>query len=291
MKRILIIAAAALAIISCAQNSQKKDIDFITDFYEHVLGNKPMTDDYLKSTVSTEILNTLWEADYDETYSFWYFRTGFQDGPSDVSEVEGIEPLGEGWYRVSYSDLGNPGVTDVKVEGGKITAYKFQDNSQNAVTSATTAKAIDNYMREIGKNYAPGMYCIPYATIVATDESDPSDIKVWGDFHVENYNLEGEVLKFISGGSHPGLMHVSKADDGTYSVTAFDQVTDGSTFHPTAKGIFGDLYDLFLERLSDDDMKKADREAAIAAFVASEGLPAKYYQDFAWDPVEIKSLH
>ncbi len=98
MKRILIIAAAALAIISCTQNSQKKDIDFITDFYEHVLGNKPMTDDYLKSSVSTEILDTLWEADYDETYSFWYFRTGFQDGPSDVSEVEGIEPLGEGWY-------------------------------------------------------------------------------------------------------------------------------------------------------------------------------------------------
>ena len=132
------------------------------------------------------------------------------------------------------------------------------------------------------------MYCIPYATIVATDESDPSDIKVWGDFHVENYNLEGEVLKFVSGGSHPGLMHVSKADDGTCSVTAFDQVTDGSTFHPTAKGIFGDLYDLFLERLSDDDMKKADREAAISAFVASESIPAKYYQDFGWDPVEIK---
>ena len=144
MKRILIIAAAALAIVSCSQNRQKKDIAFLSDFYEHVLGNKPMTDDYLKSSVSTEILNTLWEADYDETYSFWYFRTGFQDGPSDVSEVEGIEPLGEGWYRVSYSDLGNPGVTDVKVEGGKITAYKFQDNSQNALTSAATAKAIDN---------------------------------------------------------------------------------------------------------------------------------------------------
>ena len=288
MKRILIIAAAALAIISCSQNRQKKDIEFITDFYEHVLGNKPMTDDYLKSSVSKEILNSLWEADYDDTYSFWYFRTGCQDGPSDVSKVESIEPLEEGWYRVTYSDLGNPGVTDVKVEGGKITAYKFQDNSQNALTTAATAKAIDAYMREIGKNYTQAMYCIPYASIVATDESDPSDIKVWGDFRVENYNLEGEVLKCISGGSHPGLMHISKADDGTYSITAFDEVGDGSTFHPTAKGIFGDLYDLFLARLSDAEVKKADREAATAAFVASEGIPAKYYQDFGWDPVEIK---
>ena len=281
MKKLLIIAAAALAIVACGQSQQKKDIAFLADFYEHVLGSKPMTDEYLQSSLSQDILNSLWEADYDETYSFWYFRTGCQDGPSDVSKVESIEPLGEGWYRVTYSDLGNPGVTEVKVEGGKITAYKFQESEDNALT------AVYDYMRGIGQNYAPAQYCIPYASIVATDDSNPADIKVWGDFRVENYNLEGEVLKFVSGGSHPGLMHVSKADN-TLSVTAFDAVGDGSSFDPTAKEIFGDFYPLFIGLLSNDAAKKADREAAIAAFVASEGIPAKYYQDFGWDPVEIK---
>lgn len=155
MKRILIILSAALAIVSCNQNQEKKDIAFVEDFYEHVLGNKPMTDEFLKSSLSDDLLNSLWEADYDETYSFWYFRTGYQDGPSDVSALESVEPLGEGWYRVSYSDMGNPGVTDVKVEGGKITAYKFQDNQENALT------AILNYLKEMGKNYAPAQYCIP----------------------------------------------------------------------------------------------------------------------------------
>lgn len=253
MKKLLIIAAAALAIVACGQNQQKKDIAFLADFYEHVLGNKPMTDEYLQSSLSQDILNSLWEADYDDTYSFWYFRTGCQDGPSDVS----------------------------KVEGGKITAYKFHESEDNALT------AVYDYMRGIGQNYAPAQYCIPYASIVATDDSNPADIKVWGDFRVENYNLEGEVLKFVSGGSHPGLMHVSKADN-TLSVTAFDAVGDGSSFDPTAKEIFGDFYPLFIGLLSNDAAKKADREAAIAAFVASEGIPAKYYQDFGWDPVEIK---
>ena len=158
MKRILIIAAAALAIVSCSQNMQKKDIAFLSDFYEHVLGNKPMTDDYLKSSVSTEILNTLWEADYDETYSFWYFRTGFQDGPSDVSEVEGIEPLGEGWYRVSYSDLGNPGVTDVKVEGGKITQDMLDKSNVKArVTYRPVLLARDGEMLVDNVGGASGM--------------------------------------------------------------------------------------------------------------------------------------
>ena len=281
MKRILIIAAAAMAIVACGQDPQEKDISLVNDFYEHVLGNKPMTDDYLQKTLSEDILNAIWEADYEQTYSFWVFRTGCQDGPSAKSSIESIDPLGEGWYRVSYSDMGNPGVTDVKVEEGKISAYKSQDKGEKILA------AVYDYMRKIGQDYAPAEYCIPYATVVAKDDSNPADIEVWGDFEVENYNLEGETLKFVSGGSHPGLMHVSKADDSTYSVTAFDAVGDGSSFDPTAKKIFGDLYESFMGLLSNDAVKKADREAAITSFIDAHNLPAKYYQDYGWDPVKI----
>ena len=127
MKKALFALSACLILLACSQSQEKKDIALVNDFHEHVLSIKPMTDKYLEKTLSEEVLNSLWEVDYDATYSFWRFRTGLQDGPSSESSVESIEPLGDGWYRVTYSDMGNPGVTDVQVKDGRISAYQFQD--------------------------------------------------------------------------------------------------------------------------------------------------------------------
>ena len=122
MKRISSILAAAAILAACGSNSSDKQI--IENFYNAVLGRTEMTDALLKKSLSDGILSSLWEADYPDTYSYWAFRTGFQDGPGNVSQVDGIESLGDGWYRVSYQDMGTPGVTEVKVEGGKITDYR-----------------------------------------------------------------------------------------------------------------------------------------------------------------------
>ena len=124
MKKTLIALSVCLILLSCSQSREKQDIALVNDFYEHVLSIKPMTDNYLEKTLSREVLNSLWEADYDDTYSFWRFRTGFQDGPSNESFINNIAPLGDGWYRVTYSDMGNPGVTEVQVSGGRICAYR-----------------------------------------------------------------------------------------------------------------------------------------------------------------------
>lgn len=118
----LILAISISILASCASNSS--DVEVISTFYEAVLGETEMTDELLKESLSQDVLDAIWEADYDSTYSFWVFRTGFQDGPSDKSTLEGIEKIGDGWYKVSYSDLGIHGVTNVKMEGGKIAAYK-----------------------------------------------------------------------------------------------------------------------------------------------------------------------
>jgi hypothetical protein len=280
MKKLIYALSACLVLLAGCQSQEKKDISFVTDFYEHVLRNKPMSDEYLQETLTEDLLASIWELDYEGTYSFWVFRTGYQDGPSDTSSVESVKPLGDGWYRVTYSDMGNPGVTDVKVSGGKISNYKVEKDEDSYLD------AIDRHMTELGANYAPGEYCIPHYIITAADDSNPEDVKVWGDFWVENYNLEGNTLKFVSGGSHPGLMHICKTEDG-YAVTNFDPVGDGSSFTPTAKTIFGDLYDSFLSMLSNDDVKKAVREAAIADYVSAHDIPAEYYQDFGWPEVKI----
>ena len=42
-------------------------------------------DQYVGIVVPPKMLETLWEADYDDTYSWWVFRTGQQDGTSQMS--------------------------------------------------------------------------------------------------------------------------------------------------------------------------------------------------------------
>ena len=281
MKKALFAFSACLILLSCSQPQEKKDIALVSDFYEHVLGNKPMTDKYLQKTLSKDVLNSIWEADYEDTYSFWVFRTGLQDGPSSESSVESIEPLGEGWYRVTYSDMGNPGVTDVQVKDGCICAYKFQEKEDDAMA------AIGRYMTEVGSNYAAGEYCIPYSLIAGIEEENPEDIRIWGDFWVENYNQAGDTLKSVSGGSHPGCMHVKKTDAG-FEVFQFDAVGDGSDFTPTAKAIFGDRYDAFMALTSDDDAKKSARAKSILDFAETNSLDVAYFQDFGWPAVRIK---
>ena len=281
MKKVLIALSASLLLLSCGESQEKKDIALVNDFYEHVLGNKPMTDKYLKKTLTEEALSSIWETDYEDTYSFWVFRTGLQDGPSSESSVESIEPLGDGWYRVTYSDMGNPGVTDVQVENGRISAYKLQGKQDDAMA------AIGRYMTEIGSNYTPGEHCIPYCLIAGTEEDNPEDIRIWGDFWVENYNQAGDTLKSVSGGSHPGCMHVKKTDKG-FEVFQFDAVGDGSDFTPTAKVIFGDLYDTFMALSSNDDAKKTARAESILEYAEANGLDISCYQDFGWPAVRIK---
>ena len=100
--------------------------------------------------------------------------------------------------------------------------------------------AIENYLvNVIGKNYAEAEYCITSPFIVSTDNGNKYDVLVWGDFWVFNYDLSGDTLKTVSGGNHPGLMHLKRTDNG-YEVTSFEEVEDGAGNLESSKRIFGD---------------------------------------------------
>ena len=107
---------------------------------------------------------------------------------------------------------------------------------------------------------------------------------VFGDFWVENYNVEGDTLKCVSGGNSPGVMHVSK---DTYAVTAFDEVADGGEFEGSAKELFGEHYDDFMAVYSDSDAREELRKITVSDYVNLNGLDINYYQDEGWDPVEL----
>ena len=153
----------------------------------------------------------------------------------------------------------------------------------------TYSQAIDRYLTEvIGAQYGSGEVCIPYHDYISADESRQDDIQVWGSYWVDNYNVVGDTLMFVSGGSHPGKMHVKQDEAGHFTVTGFDAVGDGSAFLPTAKAIFGDRFEDFQTALSDQNHREAVRKAAIAAYVEKHGLSAKVYKDYGWPAVEIR---
>jgi hypothetical protein len=146
---------------------------------------------------------------------------------------------------------------------------------------------IDKYVaEEFGSQYSQGDHCIPSPLILEVDESDPGDIKVWGDSRVYNYVQSGDTLKTVSGGSHPGLLHLKEVD-GKFEVTDFNAVADGADNIPSAERIFKDKFDAFQKAYSDQDQREEARKRAIASYVFRHGLPVKVYKDYGWPAVEI----
>lgn len=139
---------------------------------------------------------------------------------------------------------------------------------------------------ELGKNYDPADVGIPCPIIVAEDESDKSDIKVWGNFQYYNYDLNGTTLETVSGGSYPGCIHIRDTEAG-YEVTGMDVVKDGSGWDASAKEIFGEHYDAFIEKEADSAGNEAVRAQIIANYAAANNLEITAYKDYGWDPVTL----
>ena len=156
------------------------------------------------------------------------------------------------------------------------------DDSSVVVTEMTYSHAINHYLtKEIGSQYLKGEYCVPIQNIVDVDDHNSKDILVWGDFWVFNYNQVGDTLKCVSGGSHPGLIHVCKTENG-FEVTSFDQVEDGSSYLPSAKKIFGEKYDAFHNINSDEQKREEIRTEVLSAYVKEHNIPVTMYQDYGW---------
>ncbi len=147
--------------------------------------------------------------------------------------------------------------------------------------------AVNDYLvNVIGKNYAEAEYCIPCPILVSTDDGNKEDVLIWGDFWVFNYDLSGDTLKTVSGGNHPGLMHLKKTANG-YEVTAFDAVEDGAGNLESAKRIFGDKFDSYQEISSLQEKREDMRLRLTADYVKEHGLSATMLQDYGWPAVAL----
>ena len=159
----------------------------------------------------------------------------------------------------------------------------IQVDSAAQEEETTYFPAIHSYLVDsISVQYAEADIRVPLPTVVAVDESNGEDIKVWGEFWVMNFNQVGDTLKLVSGGSHAGLMHIRQTAKG-YTVTDFDQVGDGSSFVKTAKQIFGDKYDAFMAVYSDHEKRNRHHEELLSEYVRKHHLTATMYQDNGQD--------
>lgn len=94
-----------------------KIIQFIKDFYaNYVFGTKnyvPAVRKHCTAKLQKQLKDNYV---YDgEGYAIWDFRTGAQDGPSDVSKVTSVAALGNGFYKVDFIDMGIKGNRTLKI--------------------------------------------------------------------------------------------------------------------------------------------------------------------------------
>ena len=76
-------------------------------------------------------------------------------------------------------------------------------------------------MEEYGTFFEKEDIMLPFVNILRVDNSDPGDIRVWGNYAVCNYAKRGRTLMMRSGGSFPGLIHM-KQDGDSILGTAMD---------------------------------------------------------------------
>lgn len=147
--------------------------------------------------------------------------------------------------------------------------------------------AISDYLiKEIGVQYRQGQFCIPTLMIVSAQETGTGQARVWGDFWIWWYNLEGDTLMTVSGGNHSGVMTVI-SQDGALKVTSFEQTVDGAGNDASARRIFGSHYDIYQNIHSNQDVREAVRREQLDEFVKSHNLKINYYKDFGWDAVKL----
>lgn len=87
---------------------------FIKEMYNNVCYENYA---FLEKHCSADMLKKL-EEDYENEgggYAVWDFRSGAQDGPSDLHEIISVTPEGDDWYKYEFYDMGIKGSHEIQV--------------------------------------------------------------------------------------------------------------------------------------------------------------------------------
>ncbi len=163
--------------------------------------------------------------------------------------------------------------------------YEYTGGDTELAEEGQIKACIAELMKLDSENFDAADIAIPAPVIYQVNSDDASDIKVWGEFYIFNYSLNGDVLETQSGGNFRGCMHLKKEGEA-YTVTSFDQVAEGSDEADSLRQIC-DGDETLLAKFGNDELVNQTRKEYIAAYVKANQLNIQAYQDTGWDPVEL----
>lgn len=226
--------------------------------------------------VETEEAYVLYDESGADTYYYKTCNSQFEDYDNDTAKSR-LDDL--------YAELDNTEVISFQPVGGVVSEGSLPAYEYPGPELFYTV--LYSYLcEEFSGDYEGYDVSIPCPVIIKEDESDKSDIRVYGNFWIFNYTLNGDTLECTSGGSYPGCIHIKSTEEG-YEVVSMDIVEDGSGWTDSAKKIFGDYYDLFIAAGEDENVREELRAQIIANYVAANNLDITAYQDYGGDPVTL----
>lgn len=152
--------------------------------------------------------------------------------------------------------------------------------------------AVAEYTAEFGPGYRPetGSVSIPAPIILLVEETDDSHCRVYGNFWLFNYVLNGATLETISGGEMPAVLTLEKTENG-WKVTDAEQAGDGEDYakdiHRFCQGNEALETAYYEAEDLDNAMGWNVRHRFIRDYVAANGLAVEAYQDYGWDPIPL----
>ena len=305
MKRIVLSLSILLAIAGCNnRESLKKSAE---ELCKHIpdIEDVGKSEGFLTERFYASVNEMVSLQDFSPVLHEWEFWFNAADGSAisgDSCQVEELEIIDDSHVKalikVTPSDDGyeeEEHTLLMEKAGDRWLIADFDDaleSSERYIDNYRKEEAVrdaiaDYLVSEIGKDYRQGQICIPVTTIVASEEISPSEARLWGDFWVFWYNLEGDTLSTVSGGNHSGCMTLEN-QDGKLKVTSFEQTEDGAGNDPSARHIFGSHYDVYRNINSNQDVREACRKDAIRYYCRRNGIQARCYQDYGWPPVELQ---
>lgn len=305
MKKVLLIIAAALTVISCSDTQkqlQQRAFELCRYIPDHMLleqSEEYLTPDFY--ALLDTMFNRLPNHEAMDHEWLYYFVTGnggtiadyevVKVEKTDANHATATISVRQMWEDGSFADPddieehtlymekvnGQWLMSDFDLHKADCVRYIAINRREQAVR-----QAISNYLvSEIGTRYLQGRLCIPTLMMVREEDN-----QVWGDFWVFWYNISGDTLKCVSGGNHSGVMTL-RNDGGSYTVTSFEQTVDGAGNDASARRIFADYYDIYQNMHSNQNVREAVRQEQLSEYIQAHGLPYRYYQDYGWPAVEL----
>ena len=307
MKRTLLIACAALLLAACDTDKQLKEraaelCAYIPDHELLERSQEYMTEDFY-AVLDTMFYRLPSHEAMDHEW-LYYFVTGNGGTIADY-QVVSVEKTdfshavatilvrqkwpeeeladGEGLEEAEAHRLymervrGEWLLSDFDEHKADCIRYIANNRKEQALRQAVS----DYLLREIAPDYRQGELCVPMLLMV-----HETDTTVLGDFWVFWYNLSGDTLKTVSGGSHSGCMSIRR-NNNQPEVTAFEQTVDGAGNDASARRIFGKHYDIYMNMHANEHVREAVRQEQLGEYIHRNNLNISYYQDYGWPAVAI----